>query len=171
MIIFSITAIVLVISALGVVLFRSPLHCALSLFAHLLGVAAVYAALHAHFLAVVQVIVYAGAVVVLVLFVIMLLNLQSEVRQQISKSLLAGGSLAAVLFMAAVIPLFGDPFPGDSGGAGISVEGTVRNVGLLLFSQYFFLFQAAGILLLAATVGAVMIARKPGSFKPGETEQ
>lgn len=158
-IMFCILALALILTALGVVLFRSPVHCALGLFVHLLGVAAVYAMLHAHFLAVVQIIVYAGAVVVLVLFVIMLLNVRSEIRQKISKPLLAGGTLAAVLFMAVVIPLVLDAVPAEPG-TGISVEGTVRDVGLLLFSQYFFLFQAAGILLLAATVGAVMIARK-----------
>ena len=158
-ILFATLSFLLIVSAGAVVFMRSPIHCALALFVHLLGISALYAMLHAHFLAVVQIIVYAGAVVVLVLFVIMLLNLRAEMQRRRPALLLVPGAAAAVLFVAAVAPGLNDAFRGIPA-EGASVEGTVRNIGVLLYSGYFFLFEAAGLLLLAATVGAVMIARK-----------
>ena len=157
-VLFLLLAAMLLASALGVVLSKSPVHCALSLFVNLIGVAAMYAMLHAHFLMVAQIIVYAGAVVVLVLFVIMLLNLRVEGARRPSTAMLACGVLAACIFLAIAVPVLRDAFANFSLHAK-PVEGSVHDVGRLLFQRYFFLFQAAGVLLLASTVGAVMVAR------------
>ena len=156
---FTLTALLLVLSAIGVVAMKNPVHNALCLLVNLLGVAAVYAMLEAHFLAVVQIIVYAGAVVVLVLFVIMLLNLKDEGRQKFGALYVLFGSLALIGFLALALPLFRD--------AGLVFQtpehltaGTTRELGSVLFGRYVFAFEMAGVLLLAATVGAVMVARK-----------
>lgn len=168
MTLFFVVSAFLLVSGMGVVLFRNPVHCALSLFLNLLSVGVVYAMLHAHFLMAVQLIVYAGAVVVLVLFVIMLLNVSVEVSRRVSYPLLMAGGLVSVIFLGLAVPAILDAFI-DASPTGISVEGTVKAMGALLFTKYMFLVQVLGVLLLASTVGAVMVARSMnGVHKPGE---
>jgi len=157
-IVFILLSAVLLASALGVILMKNAIHSALCLVVHLVGVACVFAALDAHFLAVVQIIVYAGAIMVLVLFVLMLLNTKSEERDitGVLQFLIAGG--IAVFFIALVSrevlnqwPVIPQVEP--------TVVGTVSSMGLLLYSKYLIPFEAAGLLIMAALVGAAMLAK------------
>jgi len=157
--------------ALGVVLNRNPVHAALSLVGTLFGIAVLFVAQEAHFLAAVQVIVYAGAIVVLFLFVLMLLGVDQA--EDLSIEPLGGAQrIAAVLIGLAVLalPLFafwstsGDATgvpPAD--GADNQINASAANVAQLgesLFTTYLFAFEVTSVLLVIAVVGAVVLARK-----------
>lgn len=159
MIAFVILALITIVSALAVVMLHNPIYSALSLVTNLLSVAALFALLDAHFLSVVQIIVYAGAIVVLVLFVLMLLNIKLEDPKKYSTTFIALAALAGIIFVATFIPLaqhafsvFPDP--------NSSLEGTVENMGISLYTKYVFPFEAASVLIMVAIVGAVMLAKR-----------
>ena len=156
-ILFAIVSVAIVLSAIGVIVFANPIHSTLSLIVTLLGVAAVFAMLNAHFLAVVQIIIYAGAIVVLVLFVVMLLNSKPEVFK---KSLWFRGTIAA-LTGGLLTGLIAGPvlYVSDvSLSRPSEVEGTVKALGELLFTKYLLPFEVASFLIMTALVGAVMLA-------------
>ena len=159
---FWILAVGLVVSASALVAFRNPVTNAVCLVVALVIQAALFITLEAFFLAAVQVIVYAGAVMVLFLFVIMLLDVKEEARRtppwvKIVGVLGVGG--VAVLGLTKIVPLF--PFTqktlhwGHGKGGGSAAE-----LGKLLFTSYSPLFLATGVLLLVATVGVVVLCRK-----------
>jgi NADH-quinone oxidoreductase subunit J len=150
--------------ALGVVLASHPVHSALMLVLTLFGVAVLFVAQQAHFLAAVQVIVYAGAIVVLFLFVIMLLgvdrseNVHTEpLRGQRPVAYLAGlGVIAAVFLLARTAWVSGaDSVAGAADGPGSNVEKVARS----LFTRYLLAFEMTSVLLVIAVVGAVVLAR------------
>ncbi len=160
LILFYILAALLVLSSLLVISFRNTLSSAISLVVALFVVASLYAFLGAHFLAAMQVLVYAGAVMVLFIFVIMMLNLGREelIRIRISfpgvVGILAGGYLTTVLVLrlgTLSYPMKDLP-PED--------YGTVRAVGRLLFTDYLVPFELTSILLLIAIVGAIVMTKK-----------
>lgn len=159
MIIFWILAVLLVSSAAAVVVMRSTLNSALALTFNLLVMAAAFAGLHAHFLAVVQVIIYAGAIMVLILFAVMLLNVKAERHKRHENYLLVLAMVLAVCFCGALAPLvragFGQPAPETA-----AVSGSLAAVAKLLFSDYVLLSQVSGLLIIAALAGAVMLARE-----------
>jgi NADH-quinone oxidoreductase subunit J len=156
---FIILSFLLIVSAIGVVGFKNPIFSALSLVANLFLVAVIFATLEAHFLATVQIIVYAGAIMVLVLFVLMLLNLKVESLTRQSVFYVFCSIITAVCFVGALLPLIGRVFGkmnvGDSG-----VVGTVQALGRVLYVDYVFPFEAASILIMAAIIGAVMLAKR-----------
>lgn len=156
---FVVISALLLASALGVVLARNPIFSALSLILHLVGVAVVFAALQAHFLAVVQVIVYAGAIMVLVVFVLMLLSSKQEEQQLPGLFLLLLSAGAAAVFIGMFSFLVLEAFP-DGVRLRPEFAGTVNEIGKLLFTKYVFPFEAAAVLLLAAVVGAAMVAKE-----------
>jgi NADH-quinone oxidoreductase subunit J len=156
---FYIMGLIIIASAVGVVASKNPIHSALCLVANLLTVAGIFATLDAHFLATVQVIVYAGAIVVLVLFVLMLLNLKVEQPKRMGFATLFGAALTGVLFLALALPLLNEAFKVFPEPSRV-VVGSVENIGKVLFSTYVFPFEAASMLLMAAIIGAVMLARK-----------
>jgi NADH-quinone oxidoreductase subunit J len=155
----------------GVVLSRNPLHSALFLTFHLTGVAALYAMMEAHFLALAQLIVYSGAIIVLVVFVIMLLNIKEEPLPRSSANViywLCGGA-AALSLLLILIPVihdyfsfFVDPYEAPVGSA--------IAFGRIIFTDYVFAFELSALLLTAAVVGAVMIARQSTQVE-GEGER
>jgi NADH-quinone oxidoreductase subunit J len=165
---FVVAAVICVVGALGVVLARNPVHSALMLVMTLFGVAVLFIEENAQFLAAVQVIVYAGAIVVLFLFVIMLLGVdRSEV---IAKEPLPGQRPVAiclgVLGLAEVLLLAHGKW---STGAH-SVSGTlgspasnVQQIGKSIFTTYLLAFEVTSALLVVAVVGAVVLARRPRS--------
>ena len=164
LILFWILAIAVVMSALAVVALRNPLHSALALVCNLLSVAGLYAMLQAHFLAAAQIIIYAGAIMVLVVFVLMLLNSKLEQPRAGGRFLTVLSVLLGLCFSAVLVPLLYGGFegmpvppPGES-----PLPGTAQNIGRKLFSEYVFLFQAGGVLLLSALAGAVMLAARRG---------
>jgi NADH-quinone oxidoreductase subunit J len=155
--IFYLLAGLMVISSMAVLLIPNPLYATLSLVANLLAVAGIYAILNAHFLAVVQVTVYAGAVMVLILFVIMLINNRDHEARIPSKFLFILAGSLALMFMFILFPRL------SSEATSTAVEGSVKSIGLLLYQDYAINFQIAGILLLAAMVGAIMVGRRSGN--------
>ncbi|MCB0330633.1 MAG: NADH-quinone oxidoreductase subunit J [Bdellovibrionales bacterium] len=148
----------LIASALGVVLAQNPIHSALCLVVNLVGVACVFAALDAHFLAMVQIIVYAGAIMVLVIFVLMLLTIKEEERRLAGLFQLIGAGCMGAFFVVVVSREALQQFPVEQR-TGESVVGSVEAVGRLLYTNYLLPFEAAGILIMAALVGAAMLAK------------
>jgi len=149
-------AAVAVIFALVVILHRNPVVCALSLVASLFALAVMYILLDAPFLAALQIVIYAGAIMVLFLFVIMLLNLQKQreeptrpVQQFLGYASSAAFAFALVYYLSkyAVMQLPEGPFLADA-----------RTVGITLFESYIFPFEMVSILLLAAIVGALVLS-------------
>jgi len=158
---FSVIAALAVASALGVVLNRNPVHGACALVAHLFLIAVFFVGLDAQLVGVLQVIVYAGAVVVLFLFVIMLLNLRADVRVTAGAPLVAAaGAGVAALATLLVAGLRG---PGAMPDAGLANGyGETRELARVLFTRYALPFELTSLLLLVAIVGAVALARKRG---------
>ena len=158
---FFVVAALAVASALGVVLNKNPVHGACALVAHLFLLAVFFVGLDAQLVGVLQVIVYAGAVVVLFLFVIMLLNLQAEVRSMVGAPLVfaaaaCGGALVTLI-------LGGLREPGAAaGGALAQGYGEAQELARVLFTRYALPFELTSLLLLVAIVGAVALARKRG---------
>lgn len=143
-----------------VITLKNPVHCAVALVCNMFCLASLFAVLDAHFLAVLQVLVYAGAIMVLILFVIMLLNLKPEElgRAKLTATKAVGGVLIAWVVVL-VVSLFAD----TEAAAMMEVPatfGTIETVGKLIFSKFLLPFEVASILLLAAILGAVGIAKK-----------
>jgi NADH-quinone oxidoreductase subunit J len=159
MLLFLILSGLLIGSALGVVFFRNAISNALCLIVSLISVAGFFAMLDAHFLMAVQIIVYAGAIMVLVVFVIMLLNQKVEVPDwKTHPMLVIGGLVGAGAFVAVCTKVFAGY---KSPASDISpIVGSVESIGQLLYGKYLFLFEAASILIMAAIVGAVMLAKR-----------
>jgi NADH-quinone oxidoreductase subunit J len=160
---FYVFAVLTVLSAIAVIAFRNTLSSAFALVLTLFGVACLYALLEAHFLAAMQVLVYAGAVMVLFLFVIMLMNLGREAILKIKMSfagvvgILIGGYLATIL----VLRLAGLSNPLETAPQASDASfGTIQDVGRLMFSEYLVPFELASFLLLVAIVGVVVLARR-----------
>jgi len=168
-IVFAIFAAIAVIFSLVVILHRNPVVSALSLVAAFFALAVMYVLLDAPFMAALQVIVYAGAIMVLFLFVIMLLNLQHTkeehtrpIQQFLGYAASAGFviTLAFYLSKAAVIRVAPKVFNGDA-----------RSLGLTLFDRYVLPFEFVSILLLAAIVGAIVLSQRgSGTTSPPEVE-
>jgi NADH-quinone oxidoreductase subunit J len=156
-------SIVLLITAIAVVASRSPIVSALALVGNLITVAAFYAALNAHFLAAVQILVYAGAIVVLVMFVLMLLNVKGEEKKKGDTFIRLTAAVAASLFIVLIIPLFINGVLVDGGVVGSGgdiVEGTVLAIGRKVYTEYVYCFEVASILILIAVVGAVTLGKR-----------
>jgi NADH-quinone oxidoreductase subunit J len=140
---------------------KSAVVSALMLVMTFVCLAGVYLTLSAQFLAVVQVAVYAGAIMVLVLFVIMLLNLQSEEIRLKSNWRSMVGVLAAVGVLAQIMAVIysSKSLPQEvSPQAG--VLGTTQSIGMLLYTDYSFVFEMASLILITAAVGAIILAKK-----------
>ena len=178
MITFYILAAVMTIGALGVITLRQPVHAALSLVGTLLTLATTYVTLQAHFLAAIQVIVYAGAIMVLFLFVIMLLNVQGEDSANDLKWMKPAAYLVGLAAAGAlVVSIFANPLPLPSAEQVSAVlnGGGAAEVGDALFSQFVLAFQLVGVLLLTGIIGAVSLverkARQSEKGAPMEQEQ
>ena len=145
---------------LGVVFFRSPVSSAMSLVMSFVGLAALFVTLDAFFIAVVQVLVYAGAVMVLFLFIIMLLDLRAEARRPVKIAAWAGGGIVVAGFLFTLgrvvygLPALWVPKPA------IPAVNDVAQVGLSLFKHFNLPFQIIGALLLVATIGVVVLSRR-----------
>lgn len=161
-------AVLAVAAALAMIISKNTVNSALFLVLNMLSLAAIYLLLQAQFLAVIQVVVYAGAIMVLFLFVIMLLNLDAE-RSLFNKLRVKYfvGFLLGVAVLSQILYSFGNvsgTLPQLSGD--MTEVGTVESVGEVLFTQYLLPFELTAILLTAAVVGALIIAQhkiKPAS--------
>ncbi|MGH9029170.1 MAG: NADH-quinone oxidoreductase subunit J family protein, partial [Acidimicrobiales bacterium] len=172
---FAVAAALVLAGAIGVVVSRNPVHAALMLVMTLLGVAVLFVEQQANFLAAVQVIVYAGAIVVLFLFVIMFLGVDR--RENIAQEPLTAQRPLAVAIVA--LGLSGLLFLGVSakwsvgahsvvGKARGQTGGDVAALGRAVFTTYLFPFEVTAALLVIAVVGAVVLARRPPTRVTGE---
>jgi NADH-quinone oxidoreductase subunit J len=159
-ILFYIFASVAVLAALNMVLQRTPVYSALSLIVVLCSLAGVYLLLGAEFMAVIQVIVYAGAIMVLFVFVIMLLNAGHEVPSQRSQMARWLGAPIIGAFLVVMLMVIRDQFPPASAAAPAHLNGSPAAIGQLLFKNYALPFEVTSILILVAVLGAVVLAKK-----------
>ncbi len=154
-------ALMLVFGA-AVVINRSPVASALSLVLSFIGLSALFMSLDAYFIGIIQVLVYAGAVMVLFLFIIMLLDLRAEERRKINVIAFAGGlAVALALFVqifSVVRQLRGadQQFPALASGR----SDDVHEIGRLLFDDYNLPFQIIGVLVLVATIGVIVLSKR-----------
>ena len=146
----------------AVVINRNPIASALSLVLSFMGLSALFISLDAFFIGIIQILVYAGAVMVLFLFIIMLLDLRAEKRRRINIGAFAGGVAVAIVFFAQLYLVNGQlrtaklPFaalPATSGD-------DVHRVGLLLFGNYNLPLQIIGVLILVATIGVIVLSKR-----------
>ena len=157
---FGIISFLSIMFALMVVFTRNPINSVLYLVLTFFCIAAHYLVLNAQFLAVVHIAVYAGAIMVLFLFVIMLMNLnQDSEPQKTMVSKLIAGIIGGLLLVVLVGALKGTEQIHLSQ-SGHSEIGLVKNLGRVLFREYLFPFEIVSILLLSALVGAIMIGKK-----------
>jgi NADH-quinone oxidoreductase subunit J len=168
MIVFVLLALLAIAGALGTILFKNAIYSALSLVGTLLAVACVYVTLEAQFLASVQVIVYAGAIMVLFLFVIMLLNASEAEHTEdrlpwvaplaVAGGVLLAGALAYTAFQ------FKAPKPLEEAAKALQ-GGTPGPVGEVLFTKFLLPFEAVSLLLIIAVVGAVALVKREPETK------
>jgi NADH-quinone oxidoreductase subunit J len=155
-------ALLMLIFGVAVVINRNPVASALSLVVSFLGLAALFMSLDAYFVGIIQVLVYAGAVMVLFLFIIMLLNLQAEERRRINWLATAGGISVALILLIEIFLVVGHFKPARQTFPPLARSTTddVWNIGALLFSNYNLPFQIIGVLVLVATIGVVLLSRR-----------
>lgn len=160
---FYLLAFLALLGAIGVVTLRQPVHAALSLVATLLTLAIFYVTLSAHFLAAVQVIVYAGAIMVLFLFVIMLLNAQGDTEMgRFSWVKLVAYVVGGLLAVAAIAGLLEgtDALPDYATLQEALKGGGADTIGATLFNNFAFAFQLVGVLLLTGIISAVSLVQR-----------
>jgi NADH-quinone oxidoreductase subunit J len=172
--VFIFSAAMVLAGALGVVLRSNPVHAALSLVLTLFGIAVMFVSQQAEFLAAVQVIVYAGAIVVLFLFVIMLLGVDRAENLE-TESLGIQRPLAIILSLGFVALLITTILQGRDSlnmrGDGLSTadsgdhDANIRQIARSIFSDYVVAFEVTSVLLIVAVVGTVVLARKRKSEK------
>jgi NADH-quinone oxidoreductase subunit J len=152
------------VAAGAVIFLRNPVASAMSLVASFFFLAGIYVLLWAHTIAVLQVLVYAGAIMVLFLFVIMLLSLtDTGPIAQLSPSRIAGAVATAAL-LAALVAVFRklpatDTVAWASDAGRVATFGTIKQLGAVMYTQWLFPFEAVSLLLLVAIVGAVVVAK------------
>jgi NADH-quinone oxidoreductase subunit J len=177
--VFIVASLMMLGGALGVVMFKNPVHAALGLVLTLFGVAVQFVAQEAHFLAAVQVIVYAGAIVVLFLFVIMLLGVDRAVDLsiepiKIQRPLAAVMSLGLIGLITAAVVKAGDAIGTVNPGSGIDIaggpaadgqnvvsgDGNVQQLARNLYNDHVLAFELTSVLLIVAVAGTVLLTRK-----------
>ena len=155
-------ALVIAGSSIFVVALRNPIYSALSLLIMFFHVAGLYVTLHAEFLAAVQVIVYAGAILVLYLFVVMLLNLKQDERYHRQWPIAAAVGAVLVLEAAVLTAVKGQTSASRPAVPQSPVEGlgNTEALGDVLYTTYLFPFEVASLILLVAMIGAIILAKK-----------
>ena len=156
-------ALVSIVSGVLTVALRNPVHCGIALLALLGHIAGLFVLLHAEFLAAVQIIIYAGAILILYLFVLMLLTLQTEERILHPRYAwyvvgVVGGTVELLLLLLV------SSYAGVKGSAtpeAVVELGNSTAIGILMFSDYLLPFEIVGVFLLGAIVGAIVLAKTP----------
>jgi NADH-quinone oxidoreductase subunit J len=154
-----------VLSALLVVFSKNPVHSVLYLIITFFVIAAHYVLLNAQFLAIVHIIVYAGAIMVLFLYVIMLLNLNQEAEPHHSNLIRFSATISAGLLLLILVASFKGTEQMAIQTATPTEIGLVKSLGRVLFKDYLLPFELSSILLLAAMVGAVMLGKPDNASK------
>lgn len=159
-ILFFFVALVAITSAVYFVFARNPLYSILSLIVTMFSIAAMYILLNAQFLGIVQIIVYAGAIMVLFLYILMMLNLNKADESKKQNLMKFAGVFSAGLLLIAILGAFRG-FKLEAAAANVdSSVGLTKNLGRLLFNEYVLPFELASILIFAGIVGAVLIGKK-----------
>lgn len=170
MFLFVVFSLIAIVAAVGVIVSRRPIYSALFLLTNFASLAALYVMLQAQFLAAVQVIVYAGAVVVLFLFVVMLLGggELSDIRDPNRPFVRRFGwprflavALGILLFAALAYGLVSGELSATQGSADAFGQGSVQAISAVLYTDYLLPFELASVLLLVGMIGAVVLARPP----------
>jgi len=141
-----------------VLLSRNPVNSAMFLVLTIASLAGLFVLLHAFFLAAIQILVYAGAVMVLFLFVIMLLDLKAEERRKIKRFGVIGGAISVGTLLAVFVKSLRES-PLNAGAAPV-LEGNTIPLGRLLFTQYLLPFEIVSVLLLVAMVGVILLSKR-----------
>jgi NADH-quinone oxidoreductase subunit J len=155
-------AFLMLVFGAAVIINRNPIASALSLVICFMGLSALFMSLDAFFIGIIQVLVYAGAVMVLFLFIIMLLDLRAENLRKINYVSVAGGIAVAVALFIQICFVVGQlgaakqPFPVLTS----AKTDDVHNIGLMLFTNYNLPFQIIGVLVLVATIGVVVLSKR-----------
>jgi NADH-quinone oxidoreductase subunit J len=161
-VLFWLFAFLMLVFGAAVIINRNPIASALSLVICFMGLSALFISLDAFFIGIIQVLVYAGAVMVLFLFIIMLLDLRMEQLRKLNIVALAGGVAVAMAFFLQIYLVIGQlsaakqPFPPL---AAVKTD-DVRNIGHLLFTNYTLPFQIIGVLVLVATIGVIVLSKR-----------
>ena len=183
LIVFALAGAMVIGGAIGVVLRTHPVHAALNLILTLFGVAVLFVAQDAHFLAAVEVIVYAGAIVVLFLFVIMLLGVDKAedlriepFRVQRPVAIVMGVAIMSLIGLAVVNSrerTIATVLPSDAVAAAAAdpADGNVRAIARDVFSDHVLAFELTSVLLVIAVIGTVILARKPRKGELTGSEQ
>ena len=150
---------VAILSALMVVFSKNPVHSVLYLIITFFCIAGHYVLLNAEFLAVVHVIVYAGAIMVLFLYVIMMLNLNKESEPHKSSMLKVAATICAGLLIVVLIGTLKGTEQMIAQQPAITSTGMVKNLGKVMFNEFLLPFEITSVLLLAAMVGAIMLGK------------
>ena len=155
-------ALVIAATSVLVVALRNPVYSALSLLIIFFHVAGLYVTLHAEFLAAVQIIVYAGAILVLYLFVVMLLNVKQDERyhQQWPVAGLLGGLLLIEALIVTVAKYRTFPVTTSGTESVVAQTGNTEAIAEVLYSTYLFPFEVASLILLVAMIGAILLAKR-----------
>jgi NADH-quinone oxidoreductase subunit J len=159
-VIFFAYAAIAVIGALLMIFLREPIHSALALVLVMVALAGLYLLLGAEFISAVQVIVYAGAVMVLFVFVIMLLNAGEEERTNLSQIAKYAGMPLGIFLLIELAYWLSRPTLSKAVPLGITEADPTRALSLLLFKSYLFPFEATSIIILIAVLGALVLAKK-----------
>ncbi len=157
---FIVLAIIAIAGAVGLITSRNPIYSILLLVLNMFAIGGLYLTLQAEFLAVIQIIVYAGAIMVLFLFVVMLLNLNETTSEEFKYDWRRGAAFVLALgFFAELLFVFTDA--GQLLGPSANFRlGKVEPVGMQLMTTYLFPFEMISVILLAALLGAIVIAKK-----------
>jgi NADH-quinone oxidoreductase subunit J len=157
-------ATMMTVISLLVVSRKNPVHSVLWMLVLFVHMAGLYLFLNAEFLAAVQIIVYAGAIMVLFLFVIMLLDLRKEEKEFRLQGQWPVSAVTGVLFLVVLISILAKitvlPELGEYSIEAIQAEGSMMTIGKVLYTKYLLPFEIASVLLLVAIVGAVVLAKK-----------
>lgn len=152
-----------IIASLLLITRKNPIHSALFLVLTFLCVSVLYLLLQSQFIAIIQVVVYAGAIVMLIVFVVMLLDLEEELRTglKLFYSKVIGGLLAVLFLFGIIYSVAATALTGKTGPyMPEKVSANVKAVGEVLFTQYLFPFEIVSVLLVAAIVGAVVLSKR-----------
>ncbi len=152
-----------IVSALGVVVSRTPINSILSLIATFFFITCHYILLNAQFLGIVNIIVYAGAIMVLFLFTIMLLNLNKDAEPQHNNLVKIGGVVASGMLMVVLLSAFkhtGNITHNTLAVVHVNQVGLLENLGKTLFTKFLVPFEISSVLFIAAVVGAVVLGKK-----------
>ena len=156
-------AFISLIASLLLVTRKNPIHSALFLVLNFLCVAVLYLLLYQPFMFIIQIVVYAGAIVMLIVFVIMLLDLEQELRSglKLFYSKVIGGALAVLFLFGIIYAVVAKSPTGQTGSyTPEKMSSNVKAVGEVLFTQYLFPFEIISVLLVAAIVGAVILSKR-----------